>query len=75
MASGDQVLRFAQDDSTVDDKLTTRVAGAPLAGAGETHGFFRRANQGARLQHALLVLGLEIRIGHDADAGLPLAAK
>src|SRR4029450_7465267 len=36
------------------------VARAPLAGVGEAHGLFRRANQRARLQHAFLELGFEV---------------
>src|SRR5258708_10061007 len=52
--------------------LAPRVAGRPTAGAGEAHGFFRRANQRARLQHALVVLRLEVGVGHHADAGLDI---
>src|SRR5260370_13321243 len=52
--------------------LTPGIAGRPIAVVGEADRFFRRANQRARLQHALLVLGLEVGIGHHADAGLPV---
>ncbi len=58
---GHEVSSVAEEPSPLRvGASTTRVAGAPLAGTGEADRFFRGADQGARLQHTLLVFGLEV---------------
>src|SRR6185369_11863252 len=61
-------MGFLRWEASLHRRLAPSIA--DVLRAGEAHGFFRRADKGARLQVALLELGLEVGIGHDADARL-----